>query len=112
MQLFFAKNIIYKLIKFIAAKRQPRSCLSLLHIHHLAHHNLSCASNDIIHFPHPKHLIFFFAIIAPTTTNATVFATLVPVVILAKSIRATGIFQKSFVFKAKSQESFTYDALF
>lgn len=26
MQLFFTKNIIYKLIKFKAAKRQPLSC--------------------------------------------------------------------------------------
>ena len=99
MQLFFVKNIICKLIKFIAAKRQPRSCLSLLHIHHLAHHNLSCISNDIIHFPHPKHLIFFFAIIAPTTTNATVFATLVPVVILAKSIKPQVFFKNHLCLK-------------
>lgn len=34
-----------------------------LHIHHLPHHNLLCTSNNIIHPPHPKHLILRFQLL-------------------------------------------------
>ena len=36
------------------------------HIHHLPHHNLLRTSNNIIHLPHPKHLILRFQLLRHT----------------------------------------------
>ena len=58
MQLFFTKNITQRLIKLNIAKRTASQPPSTSHIHHLPHHNLLCASNNIIHLPYPQHLIF------------------------------------------------------
>ena len=66
MQLFFIKNIIQKLIKFTAAKRTASQLPSLSPIHHLPHNNLLRTSNDIIHLPHPKHLILHFKLLCHT----------------------------------------------
>ena len=60
MQLFFTKNIIQRLIKLNIAKRTASQPPSTSHIHHLPHHNLLRTSNNIIHLPHPHHLILCF----------------------------------------------------
>ena len=56
----FIKNIIRRLIKLNIAKRTASQPPSTSHIHHLPHHNLLRASNNIIHLPHPQHLILSF----------------------------------------------------
>ena len=67
MQLFFIKNIpFFRFNNSSHIKKVASRLPSPSHIHHLPHHNLLYTSHNIIHPPHPQHLILRFQLLRHT----------------------------------------------